>query len=148
QHSVRRRGGIGARVMLSPPGPEFRVGAGPYTVPVSITDASQVSSLSLTITFNPTVLRVRSVQEGSFMRAGGIAATFLQQVDAASGRIDIAIVRPDDPTGVAGTGLLSAILFDAVGGGTADMTVTGTATGPGGGVVPLVFGATPVVTVR
>ena len=82
------------------------------------------------------------------MRAGGVAATFLQQVDAASGRIDIAIVRPDDPTGVAGTGLLSAILFDAVGGGTADMTLTGTATGPGGGVVPLVFGATPVVTVR
>ena len=146
--NVAPTGGIGARVILSPPGPEFRVGAGPYTVPVSITDASQVSSLSLTITFNPTVLRVRSVQEGSFMRAGGVAATFLQQVDAASGRIDIAIVRPDDPTGVAGTGLLSAILFDAVGGGTADMTLTGTATGPGGGVVPLVFGATPVVTVR
>ena len=141
-------GGIGARVIMSPPGPEFRVGAGPYTVPVSITDASQVSSLSLTITFNPTVLRVRSVQEGSFMRAGGVAATFLQQVDAASGRIDIAIMRPDDPTGVAGTGLLSAVLFDAVGGGPANMTVTGSATGPGGAPVPLAFGATPGVTVR
>ena len=141
-------GGIGARVILSPPGPEFRVGAGPYTVPVSITDASQVSSLSLTITFNPTVLRVRSVQEGSFMRAGGVAATFLQQVDAASGRIDIAIVRPDDPTGVAGTGLLSAILFDAVGGGLANLTITGSATGPGGAPVALVFGATLGVTVR
>ena len=141
-------GGIGARVIMSPPGPEFRVGAGPYTVPVSITDASQVSSLSLTITFNPTVLRVRSVQEGSFMRAGGVAATFLQQVDAASGRIDIAIMRPDDPTGVAGTGLLSAVLFDAVGGGPANMTVTGSATGTGGAPVPLAFGATPGVTVR
>ena len=141
-------GGIGARVILSPLGPEFRVGAGPYTVPVSITDASQISSVSLTITFNPTVLRVRSVQEGSFMRAGGVAATFLQQVDAASGRIDIAIVRPDDPIGVAGTGLLSAILFDAVGGGPANMTVTGTGSGPSGAPVPLVFGPTPGVTVR
>jgi hypothetical protein len=65
-----------------------------------------------------------------------------------TGGIDIAIVRPDDPTGVAGTGLLSAILFDAVGGGTANMTVTGTGSGPGGGPVPLVFGATPGVTVR
>jgi len=77
-----------------------------------------------------------------------IAATFLQQVDAAAGRIDIAAVRPDDPTRVAGTGLLSAILFDAVGGGPANMTVTGSATGPSGAPVPLVFGATPWVTVR
>ena len=141
-------GVIGGQIILSPPGPEFRVGAGPYTVPVSITGASQVSSLSLTITFNPAVLRVRSVQEGSFMRGGGVAATFAQQVDAAAGRIDIAIVRPDDSTGVAGTGLLSAVLFDAVGGGPANMTVIGTATGPRGVLVPLQFGPTPGVTVR
>ena len=139
---------IGGQIILSPPGPEFRVGAGPYTVPVSITGASQVSSLSLTITFNPSVLRVRSVQEGSFMRAGGVAATFTQQVDAAAGRIDIAIVRPGDPTGVAGTGLLSAILFDAVGGGPANMTVTGTAIDPRGAPVALQFGPAPGVTVR
>ena len=139
---------VGGQIILSPPGPEFRVGAGPYTVPVSITGASQVSSLSLTITFNPAVLRVRSVQEGSFMRAGGVAATFTQQVDAATGRIDIAIVRPADPTGVAGTGLLGAILFDAVGGGPANLTVTGAATGPRGTPASLQFGPTPVVTVR
>ena len=139
---------IGGQIILSPPGPEFRVGAGPYTVPVSITGAAQVSSLSLTIRYNPAVLRVRSVQEGSFMRAGGVPATFTQQVDATTGRIDIVIFRPADPTGVAGTGLLSAVLFDAVGGGPANMTVTGSATGPMGAAVPLQFGPTPGVTVR
>ena len=82
------------------------------------------------------------------MRAGGVAATFAQQVDAASGRIDIVIVRPADPTGVAGTGLLSVILFDAVGGGPANLAVTGTATGPGGAPVPLQFRPPPGVTVR
>jgi general secretion pathway protein D len=138
----------GGQIILSPPGPEFRVGAGPYPVPVSITGASQISGVSLTITFNPAVLRVRAVQEGSFMRTGGIAAAFTQQVDAASGRIDIAIVRPGDPTGVAGTGLLSAILFDAVGGGPANLTVTGSATAPRGTPVPLQFGPAPGVTVR
>ena len=54
------------------------------------------------------------------MRAGGAQATFTQQVDAAAGRIDIAIVRTGDATGVAGTGLLAAVLFDAVGGGAAN----------------------------
>ena len=138
----------GGQIVLSPPGPEFRVGAGPYTVPVSVTDASQLSSVSLTLTFNPAVLRVRAVQEGSFMRTGGVAATFTQQVDANRGRIDIAIVRTGDPTGVAGTGLLGAVLFDAVGGGPANLTMTGTATGPGGTPVQLQFGLAPVVTVR
>jgi general secretion pathway protein D len=138
----------GGQVILSPPGPEFRVGAGPYTVPISITGAAQISGLSLTLTFNPAALRVRAVQEGSFMRAGGIPATFTQQVDAATGRVDIAIVRAADATGVAGTGLLAAILFDAVGGGPANLTVTGTATGPRGTPVPLQFGAPVAVTVR
>ena len=138
----------GGQIVLSPPGPEFRVGAGPYTVPVSVTGASQLSSVSLTLTFNPAVLRVRAVQEGSFMRTGGVAATFTQQVDADRGRVDIAIVRTGDPTGVAGTGLLGAVLFDAVGGGPANLTMTGTATGPSGTPVQLQFGLTPVVTVR
>ncbi len=94
----------GGQIFLSPPGTDFRVGGGPYTVPVSITGASMVSGATLTITFNPSALRVRAIQEGSFMRSGGVNATFTQQVDAASGRIDIAIVRAGDATGVVGHG--------------------------------------------
>ena len=134
--------------MLSTPGEDFRVGGGPYTVAVSMADSSQVSSVSLTISFNPSVLRVRAVQEGSFLRAGGVAAAFTQQVDPTTGRVDIAIVRSNDPAGVAGTGLLAAILFDAVGGGSANLALTGAATGPRGASVPLQIGAVPAVTVR
>jgi hypothetical protein len=82
------------------------------------------------------------------MRAGGAQATFTQMVDAATGRIDIAIVRTADPTGVAGTGLLAAVLFDAVGGGAANFAITGTATAPGGGAGSLQLTAVPAVTVR
>jgi hypothetical protein len=138
----------GAQVVVTPPAPEFRVGGGPYTVAVSATNASRLSGLSLTITFNPAALRVRAVQEGSFMRAGGVQATFTQMVDAATGRIDIAIIRTGDSTGVAGTGLLSAILFDAVGGGAANLSVTGTATAPGGTPASLQVAPIPAVTVR
>jgi len=138
----------GAQVIVTPPAPEFRVGGGPYTVAVSATNASRLSGLSLTITFNPAALRVRAVQEGSFMRAGGVQATFTQMVDAATGRIDIAIIRTGDSTGVAGTGLLSAILFDAVGGGAANLAVTGTATAPGGSPASLQLAPVPPVTVR
>ena len=117
-------------------------------MPISIAGASRVSSLSLTITFNPAVVRVRTVQEGSFMRSGGIQAAFTQQVDAATGRIDIAIIRPGDATGVAGTGLLAAVLFDAITPGAANLAVTGSGSLPGGGALSLQFAPVPVVNVR
>jgi hypothetical protein len=138
----------GGQIIVSPPGTDFRVGAGPYTVPLSISGASLISGVSLTLTYNPSALRVRAVQEGSFMRTGGATATFTQNVDAASGRVDIAIVRSSDTTGVAGTGLLAAVLFDAVGGGPANFAVTGTSTGPRGTAIPLQFATVPAVTVR
>ena len=138
----------GAQIVVTPPGPEFRVGGGPYTVAVSATNASRLSGLSLTVTFNPAALRVRAVQEGSFMRAGGVQATFTQMVDATTGRIDIAVVRTGDSTGVAGTGLLAALVFDAVGGGAANLSVTGTATAPGGTPASLQLTPVSAVTVR
>ena len=135
-------------MIITPPGTDFRVGGGPYTVAISATNASRLSGLSLTVTFNPAALRVRAVQEGSFMRAGGAQATFTQMVDAATGRIDIAIVRTGDATGVAGTGLLAAVLFDAVGGGAANLAITGTATAPGGTPASLQLTPVAAVTVR
>jgi len=137
----------GGQILVSVP-PEFRVGSGPYTVPISVTGASQLSSVSLTVTYNPAVLRVRVAQEGPFLRSGGVQASFTQQGDSSAGRLDIAIVRPGDVTGVAGTGLIAALLFETVGAGQANLSVTGSASGPGGAPVALQFAAVPAVTVR
>jgi hypothetical protein len=130
--------GLGsAQIILSPPGTTFRVGGGPYTVPISITNVSRLSTITLTVNFDPALLRVRAVNEGSFMRTGGVNAAFTQQTSA--GRVDITIVRPADATGAAGTGLLGAVLFDAIAPGSATLTVSGTATGPGGTPMGLQF---------
>jgi general secretion pathway protein D len=130
--------GIGsAQVILTPPGTTFRVGAGPYTVPISVVNASRVSNVTLTVTFNPDLLRVRAVNEGSFMRSGGASAVFTQQ--SAPGRVDLTIMRSADATGATGTGLLGAILFDPIAPGTATLAVSGTATGPGGTAMGLQF---------
>ncbi len=128
-----------AQVITSPPGTAFRVGGGPYTVPLSIANATRLSTITLTLMFDPTKLRVRAVQEGSFMRAGATTTTFGQQVDTAAGRIDIAVARASDSTGASGTGLLGAVLFDAVAPGAVTLLVSGTATGPGGTPMGLQF---------
>jgi type II secretory pathway component GspD/PulD (secretin)/Tfp pilus assembly protein PilF len=138
----------GGQVVISPPSSEFRVGGGPYTLPISVTNASRLSSMSLTVTFNPAVVRVRTVQEGSFMRSGGVQASFTNRADATAGRVDIAIVRPGDTTGVAGTGLLAALVLDAIGPGPANLQVTGSGTAPGGGAIGLQFSPVTAVTAK
>jgi general secretion pathway protein D len=133
-----------AIVRVSPPGTELRVGGGPYLVPISITGASRLSTVSLSLTFNPAVLSVRTVQEGTLMRQGGVQATFTQKVDAAGGRVDIAIVRSSDVLGASGTGLVAAIQFDAVAPGTSPLAVSGVGTLAGAGAAPLQFQAVTV----
>ncbi|MCC7417200.1 MAG: hypothetical protein IT176_08655 [Acidobacteria bacterium] len=130
--------GVGsALLIISPPGPAMRVGGGPYTVPISITNVSRLSTIALTMTFDPGVLRVRTVQEGSFMRSGGVTVSFVQQVTG--GRIDITLSRAADATGASGTGLLAAVLFDAIGPGASTLSLAGSATGPGGTAMGLQF---------
>ena len=137
----------GAEIIVTPPGLEFRVNGGPYTVPISIDAASQVSTMTITLTYNPTVLRVRAVEEGSFLRQGSLEVAFTQQVDRVAGRIDIGLTRIGDSTGASGSGLLAAILFEAVAPGSVTMTAYSVAMTPVGLLVPTQ--SSPVtVTVR
>jgi general secretion pathway protein D len=130
--------GVGtAQVLISPPGTTFRVGQGPYTVPLSIVNVSRLSTITLTLTYDAALLRVRSVQEGNLMRLGGAATTFTPQL--AAGRVDMTITRSADATGATGTGLLAAIVFDAIAPGSATISLSGTGLGPGGTPMGLQF---------
>ena len=71
------------------------------------------------------------------MRAGGVNVTFTQQVNG--NRVDITLARAADATGATGTGLLAAVLFDAIAPGSVTLTVSGAATGPGGAAMGLRF---------
>jgi len=127
-----------ARITLSPPS-EMRVGSGPYTVPISIANATRVSTMTLSITYNPALIRIRNVQEGTFMRQGGITPAFNSQVDEKSGRIDIVVTRPGDKTGASTAGLLAALLIEPLTAGTGSLGLSGSASVPGGGAVSLQF---------
>lgn len=121
----------GGRIQVAAP-PAMTVGGGPYTVPISIAGASRLSTLSLTITYDPALLRVSGVQEGTFMRQGGVPATFTSQPDP-GGRVDIVATRTDDTTGAVGSGIVAAVLFEPIAPGTAQIGVTGVGTVAGTG---------------
>ena len=78
---------------------------GPILVPLYISGVSRASTVTLTVTFNPAILRVRTVQEGSFLRQGGGNVVFTPKIDAATGRMDLTFVRTGDTVGASGSGL-------------------------------------------
>lgn len=124
-----------AVIALIPAG-QPQVGGGPYTWPIQISDATQVGSVRVTITYNPAVLKARTVTQGSFMTNGGVQTTFTPQINEAAGRIDILIGRPAGAPGVSGAGLLGAVVFDTVAAGDAKVTMTVTALTPAAQSIP------------
>jgi hypothetical protein len=116
-----------AQLTVTPPG-QMQVGSGPYTMPIQISDANQLGSITLTISYNPAVLKARTVTEGAFLRQGGIATTYTPKIDEAAGRMEVTIARPAGAPGISGTGLIGSLVFDAISAGQANMSITGTAT--------------------
>lgn len=119
-----------ARVSVAVPGPELQVGGGPYPLPISISGAQRVANLSLTVTYNPSVLRVRSVQAGPLMGQNGVTPTFTQQVDPGAGRVDLTLLRAGDRVGATGTGIVAILVVEAIAPGQSSITPAGVAFNP------------------
>ncbi len=126
-----------ARLVVTPPGTDLQMGGQPYNVPITVTNASQMTSLTLTLTYNPAVLRATVVNEGNALRADGAATTFVPKIDAATGRIDLAITRPGDKVGANGNGLVATVVFEAIGAGQSQIALSGVALGAAGQQLPL-----------
>ena len=130
---------------VTPPSGDVRVAGGPYMVPVFISGANRLSTVTVTVSFNPTVLHARTIQEGSFLRQGPASVTFTNRMDNTLGRLDLTFVRTADTVGASGSGLLAGVMFDAVAPGTSQLNVSGVATDPSGATIPMQF--TPVSVV-
>ena len=130
--------------IVAPAAAELAVTGGAYTVPIAITGASQLSTLSLSLRFDPDLLRVSTVQEGSFMQQGSADVTFEQDLDPTAGRIDLAFTRTGDQSGAAGSGLVASIVFEPVAQGAATLSPSGMALTPSGAPIALNFAPTTV----
>ena len=116
------------RVVVAAPSAAFQVGA-PYTVPITIENVSQaIGVVSLTVTYDPAVLRAVNVSQGAHMQQGGVTTSFVPKIDAAAGRVEIAIARPFERPGASGSGVIAGISFEAVKAGTSAIGITGVLT--------------------
>ena len=108
-------------------GGEQQAGGPPFTVPITLSNATDVNTVTVTMTFDPNVVQVAGVSPGTFMQQGGVSPTFVPRMDPQTGRVDIAIARPG-ATGATGTGLLAGVQFKGVKAGTAQISVSAVAT--------------------
>lgn len=129
--------GESLRILLTTPAAPVMVAGPAVTVPISVSGASKISTVTLSLRFDPRVLRVRLVQQGTFLSMGGVAVTFAQQIDAVGGRLDVTLTRTSDTTGASGDGLLAAVVFDTIGAGVSQLGLGGVVTGPGGLPIPV-----------
>ncbi|ODS59461.1 MAG: hypothetical protein ABS36_00555 [Acidobacteria bacterium SCN 69-37] len=136
------------RVLATPPSPGpsggLLAGGGPYTMPIQVVGASDLATLSLTVTYDPSVVREPTVTPGSFMGQGGAQSSFVPGIDATAGRIDLAFARPTVGAGATGNGLLAAISFRAGEAGSTEIRITGVATTSKGLAIPIEFAATRI----
>ena len=135
------------RVTVNAPAAALQMGGQPYTVPLTIANAANLASLTLSVTYNPAVLRATVVNEGSLMRADGGTTSFVPKIDANTGRIDLAVTRPGDKIGVSGNGPLASIVFEAIGAGNSQIVVAGMALNANGQTLLVQF-VPASVTVR
>lgn len=138
---------LGARILVAAPEGGLQIGGPPYTMPVRIDGVSQLGQATVTITYDPKVLRAVSVSQGGFMQQGGVQPTFVPKIDEATGRIDIAMARPATSPGASGSDWLAGIVFQAVGAGQSRIAVTAVLMTNSGQPIPVQ--TTPVtVTVK
>lgn len=137
----------GTRVSVAAPDTGMQMGGPPYTMPVRIEGVSQLGQATVTITYDPKVLKAVSVSQGGFMAQGGITPTFVPKIDEAAGRIDIAIARPASAPGASGSDWLAGVVFQAVGQGASRVNVTAVLMTANGQPIP-VQTAPATVTVK
>lgn len=96
------------------------------TVSVNAENAVDLFSYGFEVDYDPAVLVLSAVSQGSFLNESGAVATSFQYglEDGTPGKLLVAEARTIDPkSGVAGSGGLFVMVFDVIGGGGTQSTV-------------------------
>lgn len=123
--------------LLSPPSLDVPQGR-EFRLTVDLRTDSEIGNMSLTLGFDPRVVRLKDVAEGGFLSQAGTRVPFMKNVDSGSGSATIGFSSPALGRGIAGGGVLAILVFDAVAPGETTVSITGiSGAGPTG--QPLTF---------
>lgn len=111
---------------------------GDVVVVLNVSSDEPLTSVPVTLTYDPTVLSVESVEQGNFMSQSGASAVLSQRNDAQQGSTKI-LVQAGGASGGSGAGALVQIRFKALKSGETSVSLSGPviAMGTGGKAVEM-----------
>ena len=137
--------GAGASFAFDPPAPTQPAGS-TFTVNVLLSGAQNVHTVPVQLSYDPKLLQVVNVSNGSLLSQDGQIVTVTHRED--DGTMQIIAARPPGATGVSGQGPVVTLTFMAKAAGQATLTVArGGARDPAMQSMP-VDGATATVTIQ
>jgi len=101
-----------AIVSFDPPTLDQAVGS-TFVVNVNLTGAQNVFSVPLEITYNPRVLQLLNVSNGSLLAQDGQAPSLVNRDDSLTGILTVTAERPPQSPGISGDGSVFTLTFQA-----------------------------------
>jgi general secretion pathway protein D len=122
-------------LFLNPPNFELPQGR-EFRISLDMRTNRDIGTMSFNLSFNPQVIRLKDIQEGGLIRQIGPSVPFLKNIDNTGGGATIGISSPTPGRGFKGVGLLAVLVFESVGPGESQVTISGiTANTPDGAAV-------------
>ena len=110
----------------APKGREFRVS-------VDLRTDLEIGNMSLNLSYNPQIIKLKDVTEGGLARQLGEKIPFLKNIDNSAGACTIGLTSPVVGKGIKGGGILAVLVFESVAPGEAAIAITSvSANGPTG----------------
>ncbi len=94
-----------------------------FTVNVNLTGAQNVSSVPVQILYNPRVLQVLNVSNGTLLAQDGQTVALVNRDDSMAGILQLTASRPPATAGVSGDGAVFTITFQAKAPGQATLSI-------------------------
>lgn len=123
------------RVSLSPSNFEITEGR-EFRVSVVIQSAEEINNMTLNMSYNPQVLELKQIVQGSIASRMGGEAPFLQNIDNAAGMCTIGFSSTDLTRGFKGSGRIASLVFDSKAKGDSPLSFSNvTANSPSGSAI-------------
>ena len=109
-----------------PKGREFRVS-------VDLRSDLEIGNMSLDLSYDPRIIKLKEVSEGGLVRRMGEKVPFLKNIDNSAGVCTIGLTSPAVGKGIKGGGILAVLVFESAAPGEAAIVITSvSANGPMG----------------
>jgi general secretion pathway protein D len=119
-----------------------------FTVNVQVAGAQNAYSVPLQVTYDPKMLQVVNVSNGTFLSQDGQAVALVHRDDDSSGTLQITATRPPGASGISGQGTIVTLTFMAKTAGQSTLAISKGGTRDPNMQPTLVAGATAAVTIQ